>query len=133
MNAPSHPIAKEVLLSQWLKAKEHERQATELRRQIESQLVSLLPKKEEGSESENVGEYKLTVTTKINRKVDTVAVRTTWDVMPDKVKTIFRWTADIDIKALRALPDDAYVVAAQYITATPASPSFKVEPINQGK
>lgn len=133
MNALSQPMTKEILLSQWLQAKEHERQAAEFRRQIEGQLVAMLPKKDEGSESETVGDYKLTVTTKINRKVDTVAVRSTWATIPENVQQIFRWQADLDTKALRALPEDAYAVAAQYITATPASPSFKAEPITKEK
>jgi len=62
--------------------------------------------------------------------VDSVPLGDAWGALPELVRSCFKWSADIDLKTLRALQlanPDAYAQAARYITATPAKPAVKVE------
>lgn len=111
-------------------AKIAEEKARDYRVQIETKILEFMPTKDEGSESIKTDEGTVTATFKINRKVDTDALSSAWATISENAKKAFKWKADIEIKSMRALQDmdaAAYLVASQFITATPAKPSITVK------
>ena len=110
----------------WRVAKAAEKAATEERLRIEEAMLALLPKKEEGS----VTQDGVTVNYKMTRKVDTDALQADWMRLEKSVQQCFRWKAEVDTKTLRAtqqIDPDAYQFAARYITTTPAKPAITIK------
>ena len=60
----------EQLAIDWLRAKGEEAAANKKRVEIESQLVELIGKKDEGSKTQEVGNFKITTTGKVTRKME---------------------------------------------------------------
>lgn len=60
----------EQLAIDWLRAKGEEAAANKRRVEIESQLVELIGKKDEGSKTQEVGNFKITTTGKVTRKME---------------------------------------------------------------
>lgn len=60
----------ETLATDWLRAKGEEAAANKRRVEIESQLVELIGKKDEGSKTQEVGNFKITTTGKVTRKME---------------------------------------------------------------
>lgn len=127
MNA-SAPLS--FLLSAWIKAKEDERQAIEARRNLDKMIVEATPPKDEGTYTDEVGGYKVSVSHKMDRKVDADKLGGMWQSMSEAAQKAFKWKADVSITELRKLqefrPDD-YAFVAGAITVKPASPSVTVE------
>lgn len=122
----------ESLCVEWLDAKQAEADAKARRLKIEGRLASEVPcDHEEGSAVCIGGDYTVTVTRKLTRSVDTDALQENWQHLPENARKVFRWKADIDLRAMRAAQDmspEAYAAAAQFITSKPAKPAIKVEP-----
>ena len=118
------------LAAAWQQAKSDEEAARARRYEIEARIVQALPARDEGtSKAEDAG-LRVSVTYKLTRSVDSAALREQWSLLPEKVQAVFRWSADIDTRKLRAAQDmapDAYAEAARYITTRPAKPAVKVE------
>lgn len=120
------------LLATWERAKREAEAARLFLSDIEAAIVGSMPKKDEGSVSETFGEIKVTVTHKINRKVDTAALQGAWEQLTPHAKACFKWAADVAIKDMRACQDmdpASYAEAARFITAQPAKPALKIERI----
>lgn len=118
------------LAAAWKHAKEEEQRAVEARRSIEEQMLGLLPVKDEGTVSEDTDAGKLVVTYKVSRSVDTESLQNAWQSLNENARSIFKWSADISIKEMRAAQSmnyDAYKQAAQFITSKPAKPSFAIK------
>jgi hypothetical protein len=60
----------ETLAADWVAAKDKERAATAARVEIEDKIVELAGKKDEGSKTHEAGQFKVTITGKISRKMD---------------------------------------------------------------
>lgn len=58
------------LSTQWLEAKAREKQANSDRIAIEEKIVAITGKRDEGSKTHDIGDFKITVTGKINYKMD---------------------------------------------------------------
>lgn len=119
-------ITLQELAAAWRAAKVAEVAATEERRRIEEEMLALMPHKDEGS----VTQDGVTATYKMTRKVDTDALQADWNKLTDSIQQCFRWKADVDTKTLRAvqqLDSDAYRIAANYITTTPAKPAITIK------
>ena len=58
------------LATEWLRAKAEEAAANKRRLQIEEQLVAELGKKDEGSKTVDLGQFKVTLTGKVTRRMD---------------------------------------------------------------
>lgn len=118
------------LARDWLAAKAAEDEARCRRVEIEADLLLHVLPVGEGTDRVETDDTKLSITYKVTRKVDSVPLGDAWGALPELVRSCFKWSADIDLKTLRALQlanPDAYAQAARYITATPAKPAVKVE------
>ncbi len=60
----------ETLARDWLKAKHDENAARKSRLNIEGQLIEALGAKEEGAQTHEIGDYKVTLTGKLTRSMD---------------------------------------------------------------
>lgn len=127
MNAPT---ALATLAAAHVQAKADEDAARARRYEIEAQIVALLPGADEGTTTNKLDTVKVSVTRKLTRSVDTAALQERWSLLPAQAQAVFKWSADIDTRKLRAAQDmapDAYAAAAQFITAKPSKPGVKVE------
>lgn len=115
-------------------AKQREDDAIAERREIDAALAAAVEGPDEGSASRIDGDYKITVTRKLTRKVDTEALQTVWAGLDKKVQDTFTWSAGINTKHLRALQElgaSELTAASAFITTSPAAVSVKVEAITK--
>jgi hypothetical protein len=127
MNAP---LNIEQLLQQYWAAKTNVDRAAEELALVQSAIVSLMPKKEEGTTTGDFGDSKVTVTYKLTRKVDTSGLTAAWTTMPLDAQKCFSWKAEVATKEMRAAESmnaEAYAAALQHITSSPAKPALKIE------
>lgn len=98
---------------------------------VKSELIDLVGIKEEGSQSFNVDNFKITTNQTINRTCDQNIVRQLLDELSEDVhKNIFEYKASLNLKNYRALHDMNPTLAAQVdraITSRAGKPSVKVE------
>lgn len=125
------PMTLTELVAARLAAKRIEDQAVADRREIDAQLAALLkdPAKLEGSISQKAGDYKVTVTYKVDRKVDTDKLSAEWAKLPASAQAAFRWKADVSVGELKKLQGADASIAAAYITSKEASPSITIEAV----
>ena len=120
----------EKLCIDWLAAKAAEDSAKAEKHQIGKLIAELIEGDDESVSRMVLGNIKVAVTRKLNRSVDTKALQAKWDTLPTTVQETFRWKPDIDLRLYRALefaaPAD-YAVAAQFVTARPATPAIEIE------
>lgn len=121
------PLTLSDVLAAWMVAKESERTAIEHRRSLDKLVQQYLPKKDEGTVSQDDGDYKVSITYGVTRKVDTEKLSADWAILPGYVQTAFRWKADVNTANLREMNDDGTHYASKYITTSPSSPTVKVE------
>lgn len=120
------------LVAARIAAKRAEDAAVKARREVDAQIAELLRdvNKPEGSISQKLPEgYKITVTYKLDRKVDTEALTKSWDKLPLDVQAAFKWSADLSVSQFRNLDEKAALNASQFFETKPASPSIKIEAI----
>ena len=118
------------LYHDWLDAKEAERVATAKRRDIEDELVTLIGVDEntEGVTTTKVDGYKLKITTRMNRKVDSDMLQ---DLaaeagLTDHLTSLFRWKPELNLKAWKAADPSITGQLARAIEAKPGRPSFAI-------
>lgn len=111
-----------------LAAKEREDAAIAHRREIDAEIASIITGPDEGAASQEVGGYKMTVTRKFARKVDTNKLRAEWGALTPDEQACFKWSADIETRVYRA---SKTILVDSYITTKPASPSVSVEAISK--
>jgi hypothetical protein len=110
-------------------AKLEEKRATDKRVALEEELISLLGSKEEGAETHHVGVYKITITGKLNRKID-------WDVFDAKVASkipetlhpvkVKRELDDTGVKYLANNEPQFYKLLSAALTVKPAKTSVTI-------
>ena len=104
----------------WMDAKNEETTANKRRVEIEEELLSFLTVKTEGSESHQVGPYKVTLTGKLNRKVD-------WDAVPKlnipEAMLPMKQKPELDLKGLRYLENNEPEVYNTFCKAMTIEPS----------
>lgn len=127
----SHPIDEAAAVLHL--AKLQEQRATEARIAAEQALVALLPAKDEGSVTHTGESYKVAVTYGINRTLDAVALESIKDQVPPALfEQAITYKPALVLPGLRHLQSNepaTYAVLAQAITAKPAKPSVRIEPI----
>ena len=110
-------------------AREAEKQANERRVELEEELIALLGQKEEGSQTHEVGDYKVTITGKLIRKVDwdlydkSIAAKIPESLQPVKVK---RELDDSGVKYLANNEPQIYRLLAKALTIKPAKTAVKI-------
>ena len=113
------------VIAEWLDAKRMEKEATERRRMLDKKVAALLPEKTEGTSSQTIDGYKVSVDYKVTRKVDTDAVAGIWNDMTDKERDLFRWKAELNMKAYREYQDNGWL--ASVVTSKAGSPTVTIE------
>ena len=113
----------EELKTAWRVAKAAEDAANAERLAIEAAIVALMPSKLEGS----VSEAGVTVTFKVTRKVDAVALQNDWQTLPERVQHAFAWKPSVDTRHMRELEGDELTTAQTYFTTTPAKPAISLK------
>ena len=121
----------EQLIAARLAAKRAEDAAIQARREIDEQITNLLRPADrlEGTVSEKAGEYKVSVTYKLSRKVSTEDLQKAWDKLSAEQQGAFKWKADVSVAALRKLDDKAQLGVSKFITSKPASPTITIEAV----
>ena len=121
----------EQLITARLAAKRDEDAAVAARRALDGQIAELLkdPAKVEGTVSQKIEGYKISVTFAVTRKADADKLQKEWDKLPASVAAAFRWKPEVSTTELRKLEGIDATVAASFITTTPASPSIKIEAV----
>lgn len=113
----------EELKTAWRAAKAAEDAANAERLLVEAAIVALMPAKLEGS----VSDAGVTVTFKVTRKVDAVALQNDWHQLPERVQHAFAWKPSIDARHLRELEGVEMTTAQTYFTTTPAKPAISIK------
>ena len=109
-------------------AKAAEEAAKRERIAIEEMIVSRFAAPDTGEGTAKDGA--LSISWKVTRKVDADALQGVWADLGANAQKAFRWKPEVDLKHLRALQEldpASYVVAAKYVTATPAKPSVTLK------
>lgn len=119
------------LIAARIAAKRIEDQAVAERRDLDQQIAELLkdPAKPEGTISQKADGYKVTVTYKVDRKVDSEKLQAAWSKLSAAASAAFKWKADVSVSELRKLEGADAAAAAVFITSQPASPSIKIEAV----
>lgn len=125
------PMTLTELVAARIAAKRDEDAAIAARRDIDAALAALLkdPAKPEGSISAPAGDWKITITYKVDRKVDSDALSKAWATLPKDVQDSFKWSAGVSVSALRKLSLVDAGKAAVFVTAKEASPSIEIKAI----
>ena len=119
----------ESLASDWREAKRKEEAARDERVEIEERIVELTGHKEEGSETHKAGEYKVTVTGKLTRKLDAEAWAQIEARIPEELRPV-SYVPKLETKGLRYLEEkepDVYRMVAQAIETKPAKTAVQVK------
>ena len=126
-----HPQTREDYLALWLRYKAEEEQAVTRRREVEKALAADIPEQWEGSTTTTEGRFKVNVTRRFTRKVDseTVQAIAREHGLTEYLPELFRWKPEIDAKAWKTAPEEVVRVLEGAITTTPGKPSFKIEEV----
>lgn len=110
-------------------AKLAEKEANERRVALEEELIALVGAREEGSQTHEIGEYKITITGKLNRKIDwdlfdqSIASKIPQDLHPVKVK---RELDESGVKYLANNEPQIYKLLAKALTIKPAKTAVTI-------
>lgn len=118
------------LSSEWMEAKEAEREATEKRRLIEDEMCRLLEVQQTDEHTRKVeaDPYIIKIACRINRKVDGDLAQeiAAENDMQDHLGLLFRWKPELSMTAWNGVGDNVKQVFARAITASPGRPSFTI-------
>lgn len=118
------------LAAEWMQRKKEEEAAVRRRRQIEDDLVKAIVFNHgfEGTLTEQVDQYAIKITGRIDRKVDSDKVQElAAEVgLSDHLSSLFRWKPEINLTAWKAADSEITRALSGGITAKPGRPSFKI-------
>lgn len=114
----------------WTQYKNEELNAIKNRREIEDQMSKILEinPANEGTVVLDADEYTVKVQTRLARKVDTDLLQevAAEHGLSNHLTDLFRWKADLDMKAWKAASPEITSVLAQAVTTTSGRPSFSI-------
>ena len=118
------------LIERWLHAKESERIAVELRRDLEDQLCGLLHVQStlDGTQSSEHDGYTVKVVGRIERKVDGDKLQelASEHGLSEHLSSLCRWKPELNMVVWKATDEAITKVLAPAITAKPGRPSFSI-------
>jgi len=129
------------LLKEWRKAKLNEQAAQQVRRNIEDRLIELymVDDTKDGSKTYKPEGYKVKVTTRLSRRVDSDALidlASQAGIGQEHLQALFRWKPEINLREWQNAAPEITGPLAPAITTKPGRPSFsieKVQPTNDTK
>lgn len=117
------------LARDWLMLKGAEESARKRRIKIEEAMLPFLEQKAEGSTTSELDSgHKVTVTNKMNRKLDFDGFNTVRDQIPKNLRPV-KVKEELDDRGARWLQQNEpqiYALIAPHLTVTPAKPGIKV-------
>ena len=120
----------ESLCASWIQAKESERMAIEVRRQVEDELKSMLsiPEAFEGTSNNDFDGYKIKVVGRMTRKVDSEKLQelAAENGLTEHLSSLFRWKAEIASKSWESADESITAPLMDAITTTPSRPTFTI-------
>lgn len=125
----TQPTDLEHLANLWREAKRDEDESRQARVAIEQQIINLTGCKEEGSQTHRAGEYRVTVTGKINRTLDRAAWEAIAPHIPEDLRPV-EYAPKLDTKGLRYLQENdpnVYRHVCEAVVAKPGKPSVEVK------
>lgn len=119
----------EALLQAWMDAKEQERQAEARRLEIEEQIALAFERKSEGAITHKVGDYKVTLTQPIYRKIDETMWSQVASLCPEALRPVkVKLEADsTGIKWLQNNEPEIWSKIARAFESKPGKLGVKVE------
>ena len=117
------------IANELFEAREAEKKANERRIELEEELIAILGSKEEGAQTHEVGEYKVTITGKLIRSIDwdmydkSIAAKIPESLQPVKVK---RELDDTGVKYLANNEPQIYRLLAKALTIKPAKTAVTI-------
>ena len=117
------------LAESWRAAKRAEESAREERVRIEEEIIALTGCREEGSQTYAAGDWKITVTGKLTRKLDADAWARIESSIPEAMRPV-KYAPILDTKGLRYLENnepDIYRLVAEAIETKPAKPAVSIK------
>ena len=117
------------IANELFEAREAEKKANERRVELEEELIAILGQKEEGAQTHEVGDYKVTITGKLIRKIDwdlydkSIAAKIPESLQPVKVK---RELDDSGVKYLANNEPQIYRLLAKALTIKPAKTAVNI-------
>ena len=120
----------QALCAEWIRAKESERMATEVRRQVEDELKAMLsiPEAFEGTSNNDFDGYKIKVVGRMTRKVDSEKLQelAAENGLTEHLSSLFRWKAEIASKSWESADESITAPLMDAITTTPSRPTFTI-------
>lgn len=120
----------EELAREWESAKAAEAKAVAIRRAIEDELTELLalPKDLDGSKNEDVGQYKIKVTGRLDRKINSDKLQELAQEagLSDHLGSLFRWKPEVNMTAWKAAHVSITAPLLDAITTTAGRPSYAI-------
>ena len=122
------PVPIETLVGQLVTAKRDEDAAKARRMSLEEQVAAALGCPEEGSKTEKVGDYRVTITGKLTYKADVEQLVQLAQALPADLRPIKTTTAldETGAKWLRGNRPDLWAIVAPALTVSPAKTAVKV-------
>lgn len=117
------------LAESWRAAKRAEERAREERVRIEEEIIAITGCREEGSQTHDAGDWKITVTGKLTRKLDADAWARIEPSIPEAMRHV-KYVPSLDTTGLRYLENnepDIYRLVAKAIETKPAKPSVSIK------
>lgn len=118
------------MITTWLEAKEEERIAIEVRREIEDKLVTYfeVPESFEGTTNKLIDGFEVKIVGRMTRKVDGDKAQEIAQEhgLVDHLGSLFRWKPEINATAWKATDESITKPLLAAITTSPGRPSFSI-------
>ena len=125
----SHDI--EYLVRLWESSKLAEADAMQKRRRFEDLIVEALeiPESLDGTENFDIGQYKLKIVGRLNRKIDAekLAEIAKEYGLSDPLQSLFRWKAEMTVTAGKSAAEAITRPLLDAVTTEPGRPSFSIQ------
>lgn len=117
------------LAAEWAALKSAETEIALKREMLEKQITALTGVRDEGAKTHDAGRFKVTVTNRLNRKMDWGKWEQLQDRFPDNLRPVrAKW--ELDDRGVRYLQEhepELYKILAEAMTVTPAKPHIAVK------
>jgi hypothetical protein len=118
------------IAQKWLEAKEAERKAVDLRRDLEDAMLALMEIPESLEGTKTAGDhYQIKVTGRMNRTIDANALQemAAESGLTEHLASLFRWKPEINAAAWKSASDEITAPLLGAITTKPGRPSFAIK------